>query len=145
MSRDFTPREQTWADFYSGNKLSKMVISLSSNNGTEVVCDPNEALAKEYPNLYFLAQDLLKRCLKNKNAKSVVKEIETVLSSIIKKDKSGDGLGEMVSGSKEPEHTVCLWYMGLLDQGFYYADENNERFYSFIEEYKRGKKSEENS
>ena len=126
MSRDLTPRELLALEKYmienDGLSIMEMKKGLKvSYGGSECfVYDENKLeKQKEYPligKLYNLF-DKLYVSLKKINGLDILQNYEMILQ-------------DYVNGKHDNENELVVqWFLGKLDPGFYYSEQNDERFY----------------
>ena len=140
MSRDWTPREQHFAD--KRFKLSDRKIEMVYGNQKEIISDPTCELAKTYPNMYFLCLNILKAY---QSEIEKIALLEACLDRLIKEDDSAKKIdywnqeepvfleinGKTIDVTDVMKN-VSLWYCGRLDDNFYYNEYNNELFVQYI-------------
>lgn len=147
MGRDFTPAELYMADKAmkqtSGVALRERTITMHAADGT-VVPLTNKKAQKAYPELSFLFDSfkiLYEKYENNATAHKVFKQIETILVSVEQQFERNKAYCVSEPHGKSMENPVVqedisvvqAWFFGNLDANFYYAEENNARFYTYIE------------
>ena len=132
MSRDWTPRETYYADKQLQELGKGSLFEITENmvwhdgngNSKPYYSDEQMKIKKKYKwlgNLFSPVYDLYKKMSEHpKYRNRILQEIEDELTVIIN------------TNAKNKDETVWLWYIGRLDEGFYYNEYNNELFYDYI-------------
>lgn len=149
MSKDFTPAEQYMADKaikqMTGTSLRDCDVTWKVE-GQEEVPLTNPQAKEQYPELSFLYGDFksqYERHENDKDAQKVFAQLEEALVNVEQQFEETHGenvaTGELqkLTGkelSSEPaEKVVQEWFYGKLDPNFYYAEENNDKLFGYIE------------
>lgn len=143
MSRDFTPRELTFADHQFHLSESKTTLSLQGTGDEVILYDPDSEMARAYPKLSFLLdgfRTLYEMSLTDEAMKNKLASVEKELEAMIQEDLAQPGRRGHVISSEHTE-TLVYWYTGTLDPGFYYNERNNQLFIDWLLE--KEKKYEE--
>ena len=137
MSRDFTPLE-----LYLVNEDRKkqgfesfedLKIEYVTPNGEKYPLETDEFThyKKQYKNLGFLYVDGMRKLVDkygvnndtlNNTFHNIEKDLTDVISCIGNKN-----------SDKQLNKTVEKWFLGKLDESFYYSDQNNQLFGDYIE------------
>lgn len=157
MSKDFTPAEQYMADKaikqMTGTALRDCDITwkIEGQKTSVQVADwdvslTNPQAKEQYPELTFLYGDFnsqYERYENDKDAQKVFAQLEKALVKVEQQFEETHGenvaTGELqkLTGkelSSEPaEKVVQEWFYGKLDPNFYYAEENNDKLFGYIE------------
>jgi len=122
MGRNYTPQEQYEADTICGLSKQRTVLRDMKTGEEKVLYDPDAETSKLFPNLSFLFTDGLEVIMAryDEEAVPVLHRVENALTRII-----SDGTGKM-------DDPLYLWYIGKLDQCFYYAERNHELLVEWI-------------
>jgi len=151
MSRDWRPIEQVCADKALDGQLraSKFVMILKGQE--EVPCWNDEA-RQAFPQLSFLLNSfetvIYDRIKDNEKALAVYRTIEERLQALVDDKVQPDPLGLKYNENDELtapsiNNVVDAWYIGALDENFYYSEHNNWAFQTYIRRAIEGHEKEE--
>lgn len=140
MSRDWTPREQYYADIAllkdgKGSLRGMTDFMRFVYNGVEqdMYTEEQRKVMNSYKELGFLFGDGLCKIWSATQAhprkrKWVLDDVERELEELIETDKQKKSIDKF-------DETIVKWYCGSLDENFYYNELNNKLFEDYL--YKR--------
>lgn len=127
MSRDLTPRERVhFNQVTPGIMLENAYIIDANGTRYPIYSDEDIQVKKKFPNFaaaFGLFTQLWKDLPSPKKERTFEK-MENLIKNVIVMD----GLNDWRACPK----TVRQWYLGELDEDFYYSEENDEMFYNWI-------------
>lgn len=141
MSRDWTPREHYFADLYmqreyKSNFREESLDMVISYNGKEesVYSDEEKKILRKYRELGFLfSRNLLSLYDRTKEhpirRNRILNDIEIQLNTLIDCNKKN---GSSCEYPNDIDTTLLKWYLGELDNDFYYNQKNNKIFENYL-------------
>jgi hypothetical protein len=123
--REYTPQELHKADLQYNFNKTDLFLSEKNTGKKFFLFDTQSPLIKKYPNLSFLATDVLKKVI-NEVEPETLNIIEYNLSLLIGNDDMGVNIKYFTASYyDEPLKTLTKWYIG--EKGI-----TNEVLYNFI-------------
>lgn len=157
MSRDFRPIELYAADRRQNLRNMKLIYCV---NGTETeITHGTEESRRLYPETTFLLSNQIDQILKDipeeilKKCEESIKRAEDEFLPKDAEEKNGafqmkgsfyteDAAQKIIESIEEGKHTdmddaARAWFLGQLDPGFYYGEENEDRFVKHLHNCKK--------
>ena len=134
MSRDFTPLEIFVAD----REYKFDDIWLIKPSGEKFLLGSSKELKKRYPKLGLLFSEKLEELvnvLAKEKREVLLQNVEDILCELTKLTEqsiSTDGSLKPFENETILHRIVFLWYIGCLDEGFYYHERNDEMLFDIL-------------
>ena len=146
MSKDFTPKELHAADMILG--LQKGGLRIIDMSGKEIIF-AGDAYKKEFPNLAFLAGEVLENLIKQFGKdEEVLSRTEDVLRDMIEAHDNNMCFEKYYNlRPGHPDRAIIevmeKWYEGKLDPHFYYRETNDAFLLDYLTTAIKEKKKDE--
>lgn len=134
MSRDFTPYERYKANQLSGDDLflhNLVFVNTRSGEEKPMYTDEEQKERLKYKNLAVSMCDIFLQLYKRMPEESREQRLAKLEAMQVKMQEAAEKGNAAFKACEVPE-PMKLWFVGKLDPGFYYSEENDKRYLEWL-------------